>query len=471
MSDPTRVRSRPLAFADLVRWLLVVCLISSTAMAQFTDGDLFVSSSVTDEVRIYDSSTLTFKSSFTHPEFQKNGSPAYAYGPSGMAFNSRGHLVVSARESLVEFSAPGVEYAVHPKAVIEPNENIVFDKLGNLYTTTSTYGSDLLNQYLAPSYVFAQTILLPPSAGELTGIAIDSQDRLFVASQSDDKVHVLQADSSFTVFTLIDFIDSSSPGYLEGLRISRNGELLVADGNVTRYDPDTGVVLGSFGATNLYWPVPITTDNQGFIYVSDYENGYGTLPADLFRFSPDGSTHITINDPSLMGPFGLVVAGTHPTPGSGYCFGDSGSGTPCPCSNDNDGSFPGSGCANGAFSSGAQLTGSGYANVFNDTLVLTTTHLEPNNAGLYFQADNDLSPGTPWGDGLQCAGGNLRRLQVRFADATGTSSTTIGISAKAGNVSPGDTKYYQCWYRTIVNPPCGLGVNDFNSSNGYVITW
>ena len=40
----------------------------------------------------------------------------------------------------------------------------------------------------------------------------------------------------------------------------------------------------------------------------------------------------------------------------GYCFGDPGSGTPCPCGNDNDGSVPGSGCANGVFTSGAQLS-------------------------------------------------------------------------------------------------------------------
>jgi len=158
-------------------------------------------------------------------------------------------------------------------------------------------------------------------------------------------------------------------------------------------------------------------------------------------------------------------------PGVGYCFGDPGSGTPCPCTNDNDGSVPGSGCANGVFTSGAQLVGSGTASVSNDTLVLTTTHLEPSNSGLYFQADNDLSPGIVWGDGLQCAGGQLKRIQVRFADATGTSSTTIGISAKAGNVVAGSTKRYQCWYRNTIAPPCGSGVNDFNASNGYRVVW
>jgi len=158
-------------------------------------------------------------------------------------------------------------------------------------------------------------------------------------------------------------------------------------------------------------------------------------------------------------------------PGVGYCFGDPGSGAPCPCSNDNDGSVPGSGCANGVFDSGAQLSGSGVASVTGDTLVLATSGLEPSNSGLYFQANNDLTPGIIWGDGLRCAGGQLKRLGVRFSDASGYSDTsgyTQPISVKAGNVVAGDTKYYQCWYRSTLSSPCG---SEFNASNGYAITW
>ncbi len=172
-----------------------------------------------------------------------------------------------------------------------------------------------------------------------------------------------------------------------------------------------------------------------------------------------------------IGMVGTVTVNTDPEPGTAYCFGDPGSGTPCPCSNDNDGSVPGSGCANGVFASGAKLTASGTASLGSDTLVLSTTGLEPSNSGLYFQANNDLSPGSVWGDGLRCAGGQLRRLQIRFADASGASATTIAIAAKAGNINAGDTKRYQCWYRTTQAPPCGPGVNDFNASNGYEITW
>ncbi len=155
-------------------------------------------------------------------------------------------------------------------------------------------------------------------------------------------------------------------------------------------------------------------------------------------------------------------------PGARYCFGTPGSGTPCPCNNDNDESVPESGCANGVYASGAQLNGCGTARLTDDTFVLYSSGLVPSNAGLYFQANNDRSPGVPWGDGLSCAGGGLKRLQVRIADTSGASFTTIAISAKAGNIVAGDTKYYQCWYRDPVASPCGF---EFNASNGFAATW
>ena len=166
------------------------------------------------------------------------------------------------------------------------------------------------------------------------------------------------------------------------------------------------------------------------------------------------------------------VFGLLPPPGVGYCFGDPGVDTPCPCDNDNDGSVPGSGCDNGVFASGARLTGLGVASVSDDSLVLTTTGLEPNNSGLYFQGEvaTNGGLGVTFGDGLRCAGGSVTRLQVRFCDAEGVSSTTIPIGTKGG-VAAGDTRFYQTWYRNQSTPACGLGVNEFNLSNGYEVIW
>ena len=158
-------------------------------------------------------------------------------------------------------------------------------------------------------------------------------------------------------------------------------------------------------------------------------------------------------------------------PGIGYCTGDIGSGTPCPCANENDGTVPGAGCANGVFSTGALLGGTGVATVSPDTVVLFAAGVEPSGTCLFFQADNDLAPGLIWGDGLRCAGGALKRLGTEVADAAGYSDTSLWgtpISLKAGNVGAGGTKYYQCWYANTIGSMCGSGIN---TTNGFAITW
>ena len=262
---------------------------------------------------------------------------------------------------------------------------------------------------------------------------------------------------------------------------------VLATGGVMNEDTDTlnSYPMGGIAVTGGTWVAAVCTHTalETPASLDESQTGYGRnwivgmsaasgLPFDYGNLTAN-DVPLRSTDLTFPGNYLLSVTGTpnSPEPGTGYCFGDPGSGTPCPCNNDNDGSVPGSGCDNGAFASGAQLTGSGVASLSSDTLVLTTTGLEPSNSGLYFQANNDLSPGYVWGDGLQCAGGQLRRLQVRFSDASGVSATTLVISTMAGNILAGDTKRYQCWYRTTTNPPCGPGVNDFNASNGYAVTW
>jgi len=157
---------------------------------------------------------------------------------------------------------------------------------------------------------------------------------------------------------------------------------------------------------------------------------------------------------------GVIV---HPI-GTTYCWGD-GTGTPCPCGN-NGGAREG--CANST-GEGAMLNGSGSASVSAANLILAGSQLDPNQPGLYFQGNNAVNSGlgNPFGDGLRCAGGGVVRLQVRVANSSGNSATTADI-ANRGGVAPGDTKYYQLWYRNPGGSPCS---SNFNLSNGYVITW
>ncbi|MAF66790.1 MAG: hypothetical protein CMJ84_14170 [Planctomycetes bacterium] len=160
-------------------------------------------------------------------------------------------------------------------------------------------------------------------------------------------------------------------------------------------------------------------------------------------------------------------------PGRAFCLGEPGSGVPCPCNNDNDGSVPGSGCANGASLAGARLSGSGTRSLNGDDLVLTTTGLPPEHMCTVFQADAALNGGLgqPFGDGLRCAGGGVIRLQILLSNAGGVSRTTVSL-ATDGGASPGELKRYQTWYEDHTGAqPCGAGVHDFNLSNGYEVSW
>lgn len=286
-------------------------VLSAEFDSDFAPNQLFVSSSRTDEVRVYDAGTLAFVQAFTHPLFSDPVGDSFMYGPNGLAFNQRGNLVVAAHSAFVEFSDYGVEYAVYPKVDPEPTENVLLDRLGNLYTTTSTGGTDKLNQYRALDYAFEQTIEVPPGAGQLTGITIDGRDRLYLASQTDATIHMAEADSTFTTFTWSFSYDASgAPGSLEGIQFNRNGELVAAAGDMLLYEAQSGAFIGSFDAPDDAFPVPVRVDNSGSIFTADYENGSGTLPADIYKFSPDGSSFITVNDPDLWGPFGGAVSGT-----------------------------------------------------------------------------------------------------------------------------------------------------------------
>ena len=154
-----------------------------------------------------------------------------------------------------------------------------------------------------------------------------------------------------------------------------------------------------------------------------------------------------------------------PTVGTPYCFGD-GSGSPCPCFNE---AGAGEGCQNDT-GNGAILSASGSASIAADDLVLSATNLT-SGPGLFFQGNNAVNSGNgnSFGDGLRCAGFNVVRLEVQFANAANgfTADSTISISSRGG-VSVGDTKRYQFWYRDANGSPCNSG---FNLTNGYEITW
>lgn len=286
-------------------------ILEDVYVSNFEPGQIFLASSRTDEIRVHDAESLEFLQTWTHPAFSKVNSTLYTYGPNGTAFNERGNLVVAAYDAFVEFSDHGVEYKVYPKVAAEATENIIFDALGNLYTTTATGGTDKLNQYSAKDYVFKQTIALPQGAGQLTGITFDGNGRLYVASQTGNAIHVSEVNAEFEAFAWVKKLSGvGNPGGFEGLQFNATGELVAAAGDLIRYNVETTEKIGTFDAPNDLFPVPLRVDNSGNIYTADYENGQGTAAADIFKFNSTGELVKQINDPGLFGPFGLAISGT-----------------------------------------------------------------------------------------------------------------------------------------------------------------
>ena len=155
--------------------------------------------------------------------------------------------------------------------------------------------------------------------------------------------------------------------------------------------------------------------------------------------------------------------------GTAYCSGD-GSGTPCPCGNN---SFGGGGCFNSSFPGGI-LSAQGTASIANDSLLLrcALVPFDATGTAVLFQGATPINAGAPFGAGLLCIGGSVRRLGVKSL-ATGLAEfgSPVGdpaLSITGGIAAAGTVMNYQVWYRDTL-PGCTQP--PFNMSNGWRITW
>jgi choice-of-anchor B domain-containing protein len=149
------------------------------------------------------------------------------------------------------------------------------------------------------------------------------------------------------------------------------------------------------------------------------------------------------------------------------CAGD-GSGTACPCGNDGTN---GAGCANST-GLGGYLVAGGSISLAMDTFSMSATGLPASASVLFFQGTQALNGGlgSPFGDGLRCAGGSIVRLGTKLASGGMTGYPQAGdasVSVRGGVVTPG-TRVYQAWYR---NAATFCTSETFNLTNGLSVLW
>lgn len=142
-----------------------------------------------------------------------------------------------------------------------------------------------------------------------------------------------------------------------------------------------------------------------------------------------------------------------------YCFGES-----CPCGNPD----PVRGCA-GSTGFGAELIACGTGSVLQDDAAFAATGLAPDQPSLLFRGHEPMNAGAgfAFGDGLRCAGENVKRLGARYAGPAGDASWGPGL-ASIGGWQAGDTFYFQVLYRDLTASPCGTL---FNTTQGLEATF
>ena len=152
-----------------------------------------------------------------------------------------------------------------------------------------------------------------------------------------------------------------------------------------------------------------------------------------------------------------------------FCFGD-GRGAQCPCGNSG---ASGRGCESSIGAGGASLSSTGIASVSADTLAFLGAGLPASTSGIVLQGmgANASGMGTPFGDGLLCVDGALRRLGLVVAQGGVITIPAPGepsISARGLVPTSGATRYYQLWYR---NSAAFCTSATVNLSNGLIAVW
>ncbi len=148
-----------------------------------------------------------------------------------------------------------------------------------------------------------------------------------------------------------------------------------------------------------------------------------------------------------------------------FCF--CGASAPAPCGNTD----ATAGCVNSTGAGALLLTNiaaGGSVSVQADDLIFTTTQLRQNVNGIMFMAAARKNA-APFDDGVRCVGAPVLRFQLESSGPSaaivygpGVVATAAARFGPAGTIDPGETWFFQCWYRDS-GGPCGRNANISNA--------
>ena len=111
-------------------------------------------------------------------------------------------------------------------------------------------------------------------------------------------------------------------------------------------------------------------------------------------------------------------------------------------------------------------------------MVLSANGERPTAITIFLQGTQAIAA-VPYGDGLRCVNGVLKRLYTKTASAGSVSapqggdlSITARSAQRGDTIAPGSSRYYMTYYRDGVAGFCPTPTgNSFNASNGWKIDW
>lgn len=253
-----------------------------------------------------------------------------------------------------------------------------------------------------------------------------------------------------TSYALAVFDDGSSPSLVAAGSIFGAGGMSAS--HAVKWDGSAWSTLGS-GTNNIVYALAVFDDGLG--------GGPDLYAGGQFTTAGGGTANRIARWRGCGGP------ATH------FCPGD-GSAAACPCSNNG---IALRGCQNSQSTGGALLQATGT--IVPDAVKLFASGELPNSLTIFLQGRATAAPGVPFGDGLRCVTGFLKRLYTKNASLghasapTGAELSITARSAALGDpIAAGQRRYYQTYYRDGDETFCPLPTGrNFNSSSGLKIVW